>query len=314
MKKIFYFLFALTLYACGTKSNEVTTTTEEHSASDSLAFWWKHHDSINHVLVMTADPLWQFGRQGQDLYDWDYQMEWYNGCRTVLIHTYDSIHPGVSGTDKDLLMLEEIIQFFQTRPDYSTMGMIIAYDLEEKFVKYKVIRHSKAIADTRKGLCFLKEIKAWNDLQRLLNKFTLNMMCLGWWCGSGAGPACTALACNITNQRLGDVERLDKFYHYDLPLSQLLCTDTSNLQFENAVDAVLEKRKLTPEIREWYTEYQIEGYIREYNEAAACRDSLIDVFNHWISIRQALLGFDNKTKQDTMTAIVRKIILISGED
>ena len=317
MKRLFpILLIALTFAACGTKSNEnAAISAEERSASDSLGFWWKHHDSMNHALVLTAEPIWQFGRHGEDIYDWNYQLDWFNVCRQVLIDTYDSIHPGTRTKDKDLLMLEELIQFFETDPDYSTMGMIIAYDLDENFVTYKAVRNTKAILDTRKGRSFIKEINAWNDFYRLLNKFCLNMLYLGWFGGSGAGPACTALAGNISNRRLEDVKRLNKFYHNELPLSSLLCTDTSNVQFENAVDTVLEIRKMTPEIREWYTDYQAENYESEYNETLACRDSLIEAYHNWISVRETLLGFDNTSaRKDTMTAVVRELVLISGEE
>lgn len=312
MKRLFPILLIVLSFAACSKS---VTTSEERSESDSLGFWWKHHDSINHALVLTADPIWQFGRHDEDIYDWNYQLKWFNECRQVLIDAYDSIHPGTRTKDKDLLMLDELIQFFETDPDYSTMGMIIAYDLDENFVTYKSVRNTKAILDTRKGRSFIKEINAWNDFHRILNKFCLNMLELGWFGGSGAGPACLALAGNISNRRLEDVERLNKFYHNELPLSSHLCTDTSNDQFENAVDSVLEIRKMTPEIREWYTDYQAEIYEGEYNETLACRDSLIEAYHNWISVREALLGFDNTSAhKDTMTAVVRELVLISGEE
>lgn len=312
MKKLLFILPFLALVACGAKQENVE---EESSESKHLSFWWQKHDSINHAFVMTAEPIWQFGRNGEDMYDWNYQLDWFNECQQVLIDTYDSIHPGTRAKDKDLLMLEELIRFFETNPDYSTMGMIIAYDLDENFVAYKAVRNTKAILDTRKGRPFIKEINAWNDFYRLLNKFCLNMLYLGWFGGSGAGPACTALACNISNQRLEDLERFNKFYHNELPLSALLCTDTSNILFENAVDTVLTKRRMTPDIRVWYTDSQAEMYEDEYNGTLACRDSLIEAYHNWLSIRESLFGFDNTSaRKDTMTAVVRELVLIAGEE
>ena len=312
MKKLLFILPFLALVACGAKQENVE---EESSESKHLSFWWQKHDSINHAFVMTAEPIWQFGRNGEDMYDWNYQLDWFNECQQVLIDTYDSIHPGTRAKDKDLIMLEELIRFFETNPDYSTMGMIIAYDLDENFVAYKAVRNTKAILDTRKGRPFIKEINAWNDFYRLLNKFCLNMLYLGWFGGSGAGPACTALACNISNQRLEDLERFNKFYHNELPLSALLCTDTSNILFENAVDTVLTKRRMTPDIRVWYTDSQTEMYEDEYNGTLACRDSLIEAYHNWLSIRESLFGFDNTSaRKDTMTAVVRELVLVAGEE
>lgn len=312
MKKLLIILPFLMLVACGAKQENVE---EESSESKHLSFWWQKHDSINHAFVMTAEPIWQFGRNGEDMYDWSYQDKWHKACRQVLINMYDSIHPGEKAKGKDIRMVDELQEFFTKEPDYSTMGVIISYDLSENFVMYKTIAKTKDMITWKRKRNVMKEVNAWNKFHRYLNKFCLNMLYLGWFGGSGAGPACTALACNISNQRLEDLERFNKFYHNELPLSALLCTDTSNILFENAVDTVLTKRRMTPDIRVWYTDSQTEMYEEEYNGTLACRDSLIEAYHNWLSIRESLFGFDNTSaRKDTMTAVVRELVLIAGEE
>lgn len=312
MKKLFFILPLLALVACGNKQENAE---DERPESEHLSFWWQKHDNINHAFVMTAEPLWLFGRNGEDIYDWSYQDKWHKECRKVLVNMFDSIHPEEKVKDKDLRMVDELYKFFQTEPDYSTMGMIIAYDLEENFAMYKTIAYSKAMLTWRNKRAGLEEINAWNNLHRLLNKFCVNMLYLGWYGGSGAGPACTALICDISNTRLKDVERLNKFYHNELPSSELLCEDTLNMPFETAVDSVIECRKLSPKAHEWYTDFEYEGYEKEYNEAVTYRDSLIDAYHNWRSIRERLMGFDNNdSRKDIMISDVRQLVLISGED
>lgn len=314
MKRYFYFLLALSLCACTQKEK----IEENSSEGSNLSFWWPKHDSINHAYLVTADPVWQFGRHGEDFYDWTYQEQWYNECRKILISTYDSIHPREKGEDKDLRMLDELIQFFETEPDYSTMGMIIANDLGENFAMYKVVSMSKSIADVcwlkRDKLNVMKEIEAWNDFHRLLNRFCVNMKYLGWYGGSGAGPACTAMCQSITFQRLKDVERLNQYFHNEIPINHLLCANAL-CQFENAIDSVINKRKLTPEAHQWYTESEYAGYEKEYYTAIACRDSLIDAYHNWASTRENLRGINyRKSQKDTMIAVVSNLVLMSGEE
>lgn len=315
MKRYFYFLLALSLCACTQKEK----IEENSSEGSNLSFWWPKHDSINHAYLVTADPVWQFGRHGEDIYDWTYQEQWYNECRKILISTYDSIHPGAKGADKDLRMLDELIQFFETEPDYSTMGMIIANDLGENFAMYKVVSMYRSIAAVfwlkRDKLTVEREIEAWNDFHRLLNRFCVNMKYLGWYGGSGAGPACTSLNYDITNQRLKDVERLNHFYHDELPINHLICANAPNCQFEDAVDSVINKRKLTPEAHQWYTESEYAGYEKEYYTTIACRDSLIDAYHNWTSARKSLLRIKNRNPQrDKMIVEVTNLVLRSGKE
>ena len=313
MKRLLFILCAaLSIVSCSKQENAI----EESSASEHLSFWWQKHDSINHAYVETADPIWQFGRHGEDIYDWSYQEKWYYGCRNVLINSYDSIHPGKNGEDKDLRMLDELIQFFEFEPDNSTMGMIISNDLGENFTMYKLVATSIPLLTWQnKKHTIREEINTWNDFHRLLNRFCLNMMYLGWYGGSGAGPACTALSYNITNQRLKDVERLNHFNHDELPMNYLICTDMSKCQFENAVDSVIIKRKLTPKAHQWYTDSEYAGYDKEYYKSVAIRDSLIDAYLNWVHARKYLLEIDDsKQQRDTMIAVVTNLVLLSGED
>jgi hypothetical protein len=77
----------------------------------------------------------------------------------------------------------------------------------------------------------------------------------------------------------------------------------------------IKNRRLSPNAREWYSEYQCEGYENQYNKTVALRDSLIDAYTNWNSVREELFGLDNHDSQkDMMISDVCNIVLISGED
>ena len=275
---------------------------------------WRLHDSINHALVMAADPLWQYGRNNENMLDWSYQVKWYDECKKVLIHAYDSIHPGKNVKDKDMYMLEELIKFFDTYPDNSNVGKTGAYILKDIFVTYKVIHYSISIMETQKGCLFGQEMNAWNEFERLLVNVCEGKIYLDYWFGgTGASANCTYLVYKISSQRLEDVKRLNKYCHNDLPRSQILCTGISDYGFEKAIDSVMKTRDITVYMDRGLTGLQLAGYYRFYSETFACRDSLIEAYYNWLSIRECLFGFDNKSaKKDKMIAIVRELLLFEG--
>lgn len=281
---------------------------------EHLAFWWVRHDSINPAFVRTAESLWQFGRHGENMLDWACQVKWHDECQQVLIHAYDSIHPGKNVKDQDMRMLDELMQFFDTYPDNSNAGLVIAYDLKEKFVAYKIIHYSKAIMDTQKGGLFEQEIKAWNEFARPLTGVCVGKVALDWYGGSGCSAACAFKNYEISAGRLGDVERLYKYCHNDLPLSQLRGKVPSNYCIETTIDSIMADLKITEDMDHGFSEYEFTGYQKRYAETSACRDSLIGAYYNWLSIRERLLGFDNKrTRKDKMIAVIRELLLFEGE-
>ena len=280
----------------------------------TLAFWWVRHDTINPALVRTAEPLWQFGRHDENMLDWLYQVKWHDECQKVLIHAYDSIHPGKNVKDKDMYMLDELIQFFDTYPDNSNIGLLIAYDLKEKFVTYKIVHYSKAIIDKQNGCLLEHEIKAWNEFRGRLTGVCVGKVALDWYGGSGYSAACAFKDYEISAARLGDVERLYKYYHNDLSRSQLLGKVPSNYCIETTIDSILAERKVTADTDHGFSDYEFIGYQNLYNEMSADRDSLIDAYYNWLSIRERLLGFDNKSaKKDKMIGIARELLLFERE-
>ena len=56
--------------------------------SKRLAYWFPEKDSINHDLVLAAEPLWMLGRENDDadIFDYDYQMQWQEECEKSLVH------------------------------------------------------------------------------------------------------------------------------------------------------------------------------------------------------------------------------------
>lgn len=281
---------------------------------EHLAFWWVRHDSINPAFVRTAESLWQFGRHGENMLDWACQVKWHDECQQVLIHAYDSIHPGKNVKDQDMRMLDELMQFFDTCPDDSKIGFIIRYDLKEKFVTYKIIHHSKAILNTQKGCLFEQEIHAWNEFSRQLTGFCCRKLILDWYGASGANAACTHFEYERSSQRLSDVERIDKYCHNAISQSQLLGKAPSNYRIENSIDSILAELKFTSSEERGISERAFAEYQKGYAEICGTRESLIDAYYNWIIVRERLFGFDNKSaKKDKMIATARALVLFEGQ-
>ena len=116
-----------------------TTSVSGDGESDRLAFWFQHHDSLNHGLVSVAEELWKLDSAAAHSNTIGRVM-WYEKCQKRLVACFDSIHPGsnLSEIQKADSMLTEIAAFFEQDADYTTMGMIVNIDLQNDFIIYRM--------------------------------------------------------------------------------------------------------------------------------------------------------------------------------
>lgn len=61
--------------------------------SERLAYWFPHHDSLNHGLVLVAEELWQVDSAAANSNTIS-RFVWHERCEKALSHCFDSIHPG----------------------------------------------------------------------------------------------------------------------------------------------------------------------------------------------------------------------------
>ena len=106
-------------------------------ASERLVYWFPHHDSLNHGLVLVAEELWKLDSAAANSNTIG-RFVWHDKCEKALSHCFDSIHPSsnLSKMQKADSMLTEIAAFFEQDADYSTMGMIVNIDLQNDFLIY----------------------------------------------------------------------------------------------------------------------------------------------------------------------------------
>ena len=70
-----------------TQSDTITSdsiTNLNENESDRLAFWFRHHDSVNHGLVLLAEHLWRLDSAAANG-DNEERNKWYKECESALI-------------------------------------------------------------------------------------------------------------------------------------------------------------------------------------------------------------------------------------
>ena len=206
-------------------------------ASDRLAFWFPHHDSLNHGMVLVAEELWKLDSAAASSNTIG-RIVWYGQCEKALSHFFDSIHPGsnLSKVQKADSMLTEITAFFEQDADYSTMGMIVNFDLQCSFLVYRMTAEGNQIIKYEPT--FVKELNAWDGLQKAMNDFCLSIVNWDWFGGSGAGPAALAERLSILQCRVDDLKLIHKQYRREFPMRLLAEKD-----IEKAIDLQLKEAK-----------------------------------------------------------------------
>ena len=177
--------------------------------SERLAFWFPHHDSLNHGIVLVAEELWRLDSAAANSNTIS-RFVWYEKYEKTLIHCFDSIHPGTNLSDihKADSMLTEIAAFFEQDADYSTMGMIVNISLQNDFLIYRLAAEASHIQKYEPS--FVDELNAWDGFQKVLNDFCLGIVNWDWFGGSGAGPASLAERNVLLQCRLDDLKRIRK--------------------------------------------------------------------------------------------------------
>ena len=194
-----------------------TNSASSDDESDKLAFWFQHHDSLNHGLVSIAEELWKLDSAAAHSNTVGRAM-WYEKCQKRLASCFDSIHPGSNMPEiqKADSMLTEIAAFFEQDADYSTMGMIVNIDLQNDFIIYRMAAEGSQIMKYEPT--FVDELNAWDGLQEAMFAFCLGVVNWDWFGGSGVGPASLAEQNTILQCRLDDLKRVHKQYSREFPM------------------------------------------------------------------------------------------------
>lgn len=271
-----------------------STANAREDDSDRLAFWFPHHDSLNHGFILVAEQLWRLDSAAAKSNTIGRVM-WYEKCEKVLSHCFDSIHPGsnLSEIQKADSMLTEIAAFFEQDADYTTMGMIVNIDLQNDFIIYRMAAVGSQILKYEPT--FSEEHKAWDGLQKAMFAFCLSVVNWDWFGGSGVGPASLAEQNTILQCRLDDLKRVHKQYRRDYDMRILSRDD-----IEKAIDedykkaksgfrAIVEKvaNSITKDenVKEYLSEDRLTAYNELFNKIQASEKPLIKAFDDWLKVR-----------------------------
>lgn len=283
--------------------------------SERLAFWFPRHDSLNHELVLLAEHLWKLDSAAANG-DINERNKWFRECEMALIHGFDSIHPHstVPNYVKADSMLSEIEAFFEEDADYSTMGMIVNFDLQNSFLIYRMTDETFQILEYEP--LFRQEIEAWEYLHKAMNDFCLGIVNLDWFGGSGAGPASLATRNMIIQSRIDDMKNIHRVYADDYPMSATNIKHTidvrlvkSKSEFVKAVEKVASAVSNVEESKDYLPEDRLQDYKALYDKVQGAKSPLLQALNDWEKLRIKIIKADNNNRrrnallQNTVAAI-----------
>ena len=283
--------------------------------SERLAFWFPRHDSLNHELVLLAEHLWKLDSAAANG-DNNERNKWFRECKTALIHGFDSIHPHSTAPNyiKADSMLSEIEAFFEEDADYSTMGMIVNFDLQNSFLIYRMTDETFQILEYEP--LFGQEIEAWEYLHKAMNDFCLGIVNLDWFGGSGAGPASLATRNMIIQSRIDDMKNIHRVYADDYPMSATNIKHTidvrlvkSKSEFVKAVEKVASAVSNVEESKDYLPEDRLQDYKALYDKVQGAKSPLLQALNDWEKLRIKIIKADNNNRrrnallQNTVAAI-----------
>lgn len=271
-----------------------TAVSDSREASERLAYWFPHHDSLNHGLVLIAEELWQIDSAAANSNTIG-RFVWYERCERALLHCFDSIHPGsnLSKMQKADSMLTEIAAFFEQDADYSTMGMIVNIDLQNDFLIYRMAAEASYIQKYEPS--FVDELSAWDGFQQAMNDFCLGVVNWDWFGGSGAGPASLAERNAILECRLADLKRIHKQYRREFAMRIYDREDIgkdidrhliqAKADFMKAVDKVGNSITKDDDAKEYLSEERLDAYNALFDKIQASKKPLVKAFDEWLKVR-----------------------------
>lgn len=301
-----------------TIDSAVVATSKEDS--ERLAFWFPHHDSLNHGLVLVAEELWRLDSAAANSNTIG-RFVWYEKCEKALAHCFDSIHPGSSLSDihKADSMLTEIAAFFEQDADYSTMGMIVNLDLQNDFLIYRMAAEASCIQKYEPS--FVNELNAWDGFQKALNDFCLGVVNWDWFGGSGAGPASLAERNELLQCRLQDLKRIHKQFLREYAIHiydhENISKDIdrhfvqARANFRKAVDKVGNSIIKDEDTKEYLSDERLDAYNALYDKIHSSRKTLVKALDDWLKVRNTFLkeksnsqrASKNKFKENTAIMI-----------
>lgn len=288
--------------------------------SERLAFWFPHHDSLNHGIVLVAEELWRLDSAAANS-NTTGRFVWYEKCKKALAHYFDSIHPGTNLSDihKADSMLTEIAVFFEQDADYSTMGMIVNISLQNDFMIYRLAAEAGHILKYEPS--FADELNAWDVFQKVLNDFCLGVVNWDWFGGSGAGPASLAERNVLLQCRLDDLKRIHKQYRREFSMRIYGREDIekdidhhfvqAKADFKKAIDKVGNSIVKDDGVKEYLSGERLDAYNALYDKIHFSRKTLVRALDDWLKVRNAFpkdksivqRAINNKFKENTSIMI-----------
>ena len=248
------------------------------------------HDSVDYGLINIAERLWLMDSVIANGNTAD-RTVWHDKCKKALINGFDSLHPHSNLSDymKEDSFLTEMEAFLGRDADFTTMGMIANFDLQGKFLKYRMTALSIQICEYEPS--FRKEIESWDNLEKAMYDFCLNAVHLDWFGGSGASPAILAARNSIMQCRIDDLKRVYDLYSGNSTGQSdsviLACTPNAHFKesmagFKKAVGIICSSIRY---VEETNADEEISEYNILYNKIQMAKQPLMKALGKWVTIR-----------------------------
>ena len=279
---------------------------------DRLAYWFPYHDSLNHMLTSMAEELWLIDSVAERGNNRSRRI-WYDKCTKMLIHGFDSIHThsNISNYAKADSMLTEIEKFFDRYQDYSTVGMMLSFDLEYKFLMYRMTALSFQICE--KNFAFEEEIKVWGNLEKAVRDFCMPVIHLGNYGGSIVGPKKFAMRNTIIECRINDLKRIHKLYSKPSVLQLSNNNDVMIKEAEENFKKAVEKIASSIDIndaKEYLSEESFADYKSLYDKVQKSKEPLIKSLDKWLAVRMELSKYQSDGQKAVKNGFKENTVMI----
>ncbi|MBQ9312361.1 MAG: hypothetical protein IJ213_04865 [Bacteroidales bacterium] len=222
--------------------------------------------------------------------------DWHNKATKGLVKFFDSTYPNKKlDTPKKV---EHIFSGTRTDINYRTEATLNYY-----CTLYGTVGETKSVLN--KDSLLIKEIIAWQTLNKVLDKYIDNSVSIAWYGGNGQGPQIKYDKTIILKSRLMDLQRINTIYQHQKYTPHKLI-QSSIKGIKNNFETTLKKQ--TKDIITKSKE-MVDGKSYNYSKSDDSKTvktikqdeiKVLNALNDWLNVRDSLKNIfnDNKDEQN----------------
>ena len=221
---------------------------------------------------------------------------WHNKATKGFVKFFDSIYPNqkLSKYKK----VEHILSGTRSNIYYRTENILNYY-----CTLYGMVGETKSVLN--KDSLMINEIKAWQTLNKFLDKYIDNSVSIAWYGGSGIGPQIDYDKTIILKSRLMDLQRINTIYQHQKYTPYKLI-QSSRKAIKNNFETTLKKQtkdiiaKSKEMVNEEYYNYTKSDDRKTIKTIKQDEINVLNALNDWLNVRDSIKNTfnDDKDKQN----------------